>query len=179
MSTSYTNASANYICRNGNENCFCQECCIYQEGNSYCQCDLCIGLVENSYSEEQQERKENYKKICEFFQLPSIYSSLEITDFHNTDSILYYKFVEKNEISADEISSLLKEYLNSIGREDSSLTKKIKIMILVQIMNLPNIRKFITAHNKLFDVISYKFKEFSKSNEKVFVSFLEQFNFCV
>ena len=68
--------------------------------------------------------------------------------------------------------------MNSIDDfKDKGLIKKIKIMILFQIVSLPNIRKFITSHNKLFDVISYKFKEFSKNNDKVFVSFIEQFNF--
>ena len=177
--TTYQNASTNYICRNGNQDCFCLECCHNEEDGGYCQCDLCIGLVENNHFDEEQKRKENFKKICDFFQLPSVYSTMEIKDFHNTDSILYYKFIEKNEINSDEITSLLKEYLSSIGSEDTGLTKKIKIMILVQIINLPNIRKFITAHNKLFDVISYKLKDFSKSNDRVFASFLEQFNFSV
>lgn len=174
-----TNSQTNYICRNGNEDwCFCMQCCHREEDGGYCQCDLCIGLIENSRFEEEQERKENYKKICDFFQLPSVYSSMEITDFRDIDSILFYEVAENNEMSADEISILLKKYMNSIDDfKDKGLIKKIKIMILFQIVSLPNIRKFITSHNKLFDVISYKFKEFSKNNDKVFVSFIEQFNF--
>ena len=105
---------------------------------------------------------------------------MEITHFYNTYYIINYEFIEKkNKMTRLNIPGLLNNYLNSIYYEDNMLIKKIKIMIFLQTISLPAIRNFITTDNKLFDIISYKFKKFSENEDKVFVSFIEQFNFCV
>ena len=105
---------------------------------------------------------------------------MEITYFYNTYYITNYEFIEKNnKMKTLDISNLLKNYINSIYYEDNNLIKKIKVMIFLQTISLPTIRKFITTDNKLFDTISYKFEKFSENEDKVFVSFIKQFNFCM
>ena len=168
-----------YQFRNSREFCFCQECCSYENyEDNYCQCEDCSMVV--SDQEEEKRRKDIFKKLCNFFQLPLSYTRMEITHFYNTYYIINYEFIEKkNKMTRLNIPGLLNNYLNSIYYEDNMLIKKIKIMIFLQTISLPAIRNFITTDNKLFDIISYKFKKFSENEDKVFVSFIEQFNFCV
>ena len=152
----------------------------YESDNDYyedsCQCVRCTGYSE---SEEEQDRLEVFKKLCEFFQLPKVYSNMEIKDFHNTDYISDYEFAEKNKLTKYEIVSLINKFLTSIAEEKTAHMKKIKVMIFFQFICLPSIRTFITTNNKIFDTVSDKFKEFSDNEDKVFGSFISQFNFCV
>lgn len=175
-------------CRRNNEDCFCSLCCRYENEDedsiSYCECDRCIGLVNdtNAYDEELEYERESiniFKEICDFFQIPSLYKKMEITNFYNTDCISDFKFVEQNEITNDEICNIIKNYIDSICYESDNLIKKIKIMIFFQLVNISKIRNFITARNEIFDSLEIKFKEFTQSNDDVFVKFIEQFNFCV
>ena len=171
--------SIHYQCRNGNEFCFCQECCSNEyDEDSYCQCENCAMITNDQV--EKERRKDVFKKLCNFFQLPLSYTRMEITYFYNTYYITNYEFIEKNnKMKTLDLSNLLKNYINSIYYEDNNLIKKIKVMIFLQTISLPTIRKFITTDNKLFDTISYKFEKFSENEDKVFVSFIKQFNFCM
>ena len=127
-----------YQCRNGNEVCYCQECNNpYDDNGDYyedepCQCDRCTGYSE---SEEEQDRLEVFKKLCDFFQLPKVYSNMEIKDFHNTDYISDYEFAEQNNLTKNEIISIIRKSLNSIYDEKTALLKKINVMIFFQIIN--------------------------------------------
>ena len=172
--------SSIYVCTKGNEQCFCQECDYdddseedYEDDECNCSCCTCTDI------EDIQRRKDVFKKISDFFQLPLLYSNMNITYFYNTNSILDYKYVENNKPTDQEISDILNKYINEMVYEKDMVIKKIKIMIFFQIIILPNIRKYITSNNNFFDIISNKFKEFSEDREKSFASFIEQFNFCV
>ena len=63
--------------------------------------------------------------------------------------------------------------------------KKIRVMIFFQILNLKNVREFITMNNEFFDVVKIKFDEFSEiddddqSENLDFNRFIRQFNFCI
>ena len=94
-----------YQSRNSREFCFCQECCSYENyEDNYCQCEYCSMVV--SDQEEEKRRKDIFKKISDFFQLPLLYSNMNITYFYNTNSILDYKYAENNKLTDHEISDI-------------------------------------------------------------------------
>lgn len=147
---------------------------------SYSYYDNYLSDSNNYYTEEIEKRKEVFEKICKFFQLPKYYSRMKITSFYKDDSILDYEFIEKNRIlTNNEISCFFHKYLDDIDSEKNNTIKRIKIMIFLQIINLKIIRQFISSRNKLFDVLSNKFKELYNDQDKEFVLFIKQFDFTI
>ena len=64
--------SSLYVCTNGNEQCFCQECDYdddseedYEDDECNCSCCTCTDI------EDIQRRKDVFKKISDFFNMCS------------------------------------------------------------------------------------------------------------
>ena len=176
---------------NDNEECNCRQCynrqLQFQEEEDVYEEEEIEEYQLNSCDEQEYEQSliDIFQQICDFFQLPSSYKEKKIMAFKNTELISDYEFLEKNAVSKNEITILIKKCLQNISYEYSSEMKKIRVMIFFQILNLKNVREFITMNNEFFDVVKIKFDEFSEiddddqSENLDFNRFIRQFNFCI